>query len=349
MKDLKLLTVTNKATVRDTLQAIDRGLMGIALVVDEDFHLIGTITDGDIRRALIKGGSIADNIAPIMNVNPIKADINKTNYELISIMKSKTINQIPIINDEGKLVDIKTLPELLITHKKDNKLVIMAGGLGTRLRPFTNTTPKPLLPIGNKPILETIIEHAKFHGFVDIIISINYLSDSIKNYLGDGSKIGVKITYLHEKDSLGTAGALSLIEEEITEDLIVINGDILTRTNFDKMLEFHQQNNNYLTVGTRPYKTQIPYGIINHADGVIKDIEEKPVLEYTINAGIYILSPKAIKMIPDKEFFHMTHLMEKLIKKDLRVGNFHIEDYWLDIGKINDYYRANIEFEEFFV
>ncbi|MEW5819440.1 MAG: nucleotidyltransferase family protein [Cyanobacteriota bacterium] len=349
MKDLKLLTVSNKATVRDTLEAIDRGVMGIALVVDDDYHLIGTITDGDIRRALIKGGSISDNIAPIMNINPIKAHIGKSNYELISIMNSKTITQIPIIDDNGKLVDVKNLSELLISNKKDNKLVIMAGGLGTRLRPFTNTTPKPLLPIGNKPILETIIEHAKFHGLVDIIISINYLSESIENYLGDGSKIGVKIKYLHEKDSLGTAGALSLIEDKITEDIIVINGDILTRTNFDKMLEFHKNNNNTLTVGTRPYKTQIPYGIIKHSNDIIESIEEKPVLKYTINAGIYILSPHAFKFIPEKQFFHMTHLMEKLIENKMRVGNFPIEDYWLDIGKINDYYRANIEFEEFFV
>lgn len=349
MKKLDLISVNSKATILQTLEVIDRGVMGIALVVDEENHLLGTITDGDIRRALIRGASLSDEIDSIMTREYVAAYENTSNYDLIVLMGQKAIKQIPIIDKEWKLVDIMTLSDLLTKQKKDNKFVIMAGGLGTRLKPLTNTTPKPLLPIGNKPILETIIEHAKSHGFTDITISLNYLSESIKNYLGDGSKIGVKISYVDEKDSLGTAGALSLMKEDINKDVIVINGDILTRANFDRMLQLHIKNNNLLTVGTRPYKTQVPYGIIKEENSEITSIEEKPVLNYTINAGIYILSPEAVKAIPANTFFHMTHLMEKLIAQNKRVGTFLIEDYWLDIGKINDYYRANIEFEEFFV
>ena len=349
MKNLDNITVSRNATILETLEVIDRGIMGISLVVDDNHHLIGTITDGDIRRALIKKASLDDSIESIMSIHPVSALEGTNKHTLISIMSSKGISQIPIIDKKGKLIDVKKLSELVSPEKKKNKLIIMAGGLGTRLRPFTNTTPKPLLPIGNKPILESIIEHAKTYGIAEIIISLNYLSDSIKSYIGDGSSTGISITYVDEKESLGTAGALSLIEEKIDDDLFVINGDILTRVNFDEMLKSHTCNKNILTVGTRPYKTQIPYGIIKADNEVIKAIEEKPIIEYTINAGIYILSPEVISLIPQNQLFHMTHLMEKLFELKQKVGSFHIKDYWLDIGKINDYYRANIEFSDYFV
>lgn len=349
MKKIELITVPAKTTILKTLEAIDRGVMGIALVVNDNFKLIGTITDGDIRRALIKNASLTDTIDSIMTLDPVKELEGTNNYNLVSIMKSKGIKQIPIVDKEGKLIDIKTLEELIKVEDKDNYLVIMAGGIGARLKPLTNTTPKPLLPIGNKPILESIIEHAKVYGLTNIKISLNYLSESIKKYFGDGSSIGVNISYINETDSLGTAGSLSLIEEDITQDLFVINGDILTRVNFDEMLKVHSESNNQLTVGIRPYKTQIPYGIINLAGNEIKSIEEKPILEYIINAGIYLLTPSTIKLIPKGTFFHMTDLMQKLIDNNLKVGSFLINDYWLDVGKINDYYRANIEFNDFFV
>jgi dTDP-glucose pyrophosphorylase len=349
MKDLKLITVSPESTILETLEVIDRGLLGIALVVDQSFKLIGTVTDGDIRRAIIKKVSLYDTIDSIMSRDPVKARVGTSPYQLISIMKSKVINQIPVVDPEGRLVDIKTLAELIKGEDKDNYLVIMAGGLGTRLRPFTHTTPKPLLPIGNKPILESIIDHAKTYGLTKIIISLNYLSESIQNYFGDGSNFGVNISYINEKDSLGTAGALSLIEKEIISDIFVINGDILTRVDFDQMLEEHISQQNKLTTGIRTYKTQIPYGIVKLEEKMIKELEEKPVLEYYINAGIYILSPPALKRIPLYQTYHMTDLINDLLEDNRKVGSFLINDYWLDVGKINDYYRANFEFSEYFV
>jgi dTDP-glucose pyrophosphorylase len=353
MKQLHQMTVKQNATILETLEAIDRGLLGIALVVDEDFKLIGTVTDGDIRRAIIKKAPLDSSIESIMSHEPIKASTGTSAYNLVSIMKSKVINQIPIVNEHGHLIDIKTIAELVKGEEKDNLLVIMAGGLGTRLRPFTHTTPKPLLPIGNKPILESIIEHAKTYGLTNIIISLNYLSESIQKYFGDGSNFGVKINYVQEKQSLGTAGALSLIDKEfyqmLNNDVFVINGDILTRINFDTMLQQHKDDSNELTVGTRYYKTQIPYGIINLQNRKIQSIEEKPLLEYVINAGIYILSPQAIKLIPAGKSYHMTDLIDVLISKNKSVGSFMITDYWLDVGKINDYYKANFEMSEYFV
>lgn len=348
MNKLDLLKVKPDSTIKETLEAIDKGVMGIALVVDSDNHLIGTVTDGDIRRALIKHTSLEDPISKIMTQDAVKASIESSKYQLVSLMRIHGISQIPLVDQNNKLVDIKKLADLLSAEKKPNKLVIMAGGLGTRLRPLTNTTPKPLLPIGNKPILETILEHAQLYGIVDIVITLNYLSQNIENYFGDGSSLGLNITYVHEKESLGTAGAISLIKDDIEDDVLVINGDILTRVNFDLMLKRHLKNENYLTVGTRPYKTQIPYGIIKEANESITGIEEKPVLEYMINAGIYVISSAAIKMIPKNEFFHMTHLMEKLISQNLKVGTFLIQDYWLDIGKINDYFKANIEYNDYY-
>lgn len=348
MERLKKLTVKDSSTIREGLEAIDRGLLGISLVVDDEFRLIATVTDGDIRRALIRGASLEDHLSTIMTLNPIKAKVATSNNDLISVMKSKGITQIPIVDHNNKLVDVKSLSTILKGRVKDNYLIIMAGGLGTRLRPLTNSTPKPLLPIGNKPILESIIEHAESFGLVNIMISINYMSESIVNYFGDGSKYGVKIDYVFEKESMGTAGSLALVDKEINDDVFVINGDILTRVNFDEMLSNHKKAENYLTVGTRPYNTQIPYGILKLDGEKISSIEEKPTLEYIINAGIYTLSPEAVKMIPKGEFFHMTHLMEKLLKEKKNLGSFLIEDYWLDIGKINDYYRANAEYNDFF-
>lgn len=349
MKNIEKITVVENSTILQTIEVIDKGILGIALVVDDKFKLIGTVTDGDIRRALLKKASLNDSIKHFMSVFPIKAIEGTSSYELLSIMKSRGVDQIPIVDSLGKLIDIKTLTELIIKEEKENKLVIMAGGIGSRLKPLTHGTPKPLLPIGNKPILETIIEHAKLYGLIDITISLNYLSDSIKNHFDNGSNFGVRISYVEEKESLGTAGALSYIKNNIFNDLFVINGDILTKINFDEMLEFHKSNDNLLTVGTRPYKTQVPYGIVNISNNEIKSIEEKPVLEYTINAGIYLISPKALQFIPSNKTFHMTDLMQILIDKKLKVGSFIIKDYWLDIGKINDYFKANIEFNDFFL
>lgn len=349
MNKVDLITISEQTSIIDTIKVIDKGEIGIALVVNGDKCLRGTVTDGDIRRALIKGASLQSEIAPFMTPHPIKAHINSTEQQLKSIMQAKSVEQIPLVDENDRLVGIKTLPEIVIGLSKKNAIVIMAGGLGTRLRPLTHTTPKPLLPIGNKPILETIIEHSKDFGLTQIYISLNYMSQSIKKYFGNGEGFGVNIEYIEEKEELGTAGALSLLKEAITEDVFVINGDILTRVNFDKFLVGHQQSQSMMTVGIRPYKTQIPYGIIETKDEYVEKIEEKPLLEYQINAGIYLLRPEAVQIIPKNTVFHMTHLMETLLSSNHKVGSYLIDDYWLDIGKINDYYRANLEFNDFFM
>jgi NDP-sugar pyrophosphorylase family protein len=224
----------------------------------------------------------------------------------------------------------------------------MAGGLGTRLRPLTDDIPKPLLKVGNKPILETIIRNFAEHGFVNITISLNYKGDMIKDYFGDGSDFGVNIDYVEENKRLGTAGALSLLKENPHEPFFVMNGDLLTDVNFSHLLDFHSFGNSTATMCVREYEYQVPYGVIQTKDSDITSIVEKPIQKFFVNAGIYVLSPSVFNDIPENEFFDMPTLFNILIEKQKKVSSFPIHEYWLDIGRMSDFEQAQSEYFRIF-
>ncbi len=251
MKDIQKIKLTIDSTIKEALQVIDIGAMKIALVLDDEGHLLGTLSDGDIRRGLLRGLSLNDSIESIIFKTPTVCGINASKEEILKIAVAKKLYCIPIIDEKGIVVRIEEVDDLLKPASFSNRVVLMAGGLGSRLRPLTDETPKPLLQVGDKPILETIINGFAKYGFTNIILSVSYKAEMIEEYFGDGTKFGVNIEYVHEDQRMGTAGALSLMREKLSEPFFVMNGDLLTNINFEHMLEYHLSNEAIATMGVK--------------------------------------------------------------------------------------------------
>jgi len=346
--NLEKIKLSPKATIKDALRIIDSGAIKLALVVDEEDKLLGTITDGDIRRAILKGKDLSDSIEYVYFKNPLTVSIDESKENIINLCISKKIYQIPVIDKEGRVVKIMLLDELLKPKTYPNKVVLMVGGLGTRLRPLTEKTPKPMLNVGGKPILQTIVEKFASYGFKNIIMCVNYKSHIIQDYFGDGSGFGVNIEYVLEDKRMGTAGALSLLKEKPKEPFFVMNGDILTNVNFENMLEYHIQNKAIATMAVREYDFQVPFGVVKMENNEIKKIEEKPLYKFFVSAGIYFLNPECIDYIPKNEFYDMPILFEKLIENNKKTISFPLREYWLDIGRMEEYEKAQIEYKKVF-
>lgn len=344
MSTLNNLIVYPSSTILEVLKIIDQGSMQIAIIVNKDKKVIGTITDGDIRRALLNGATTESPIENIYFKNPTLANINDSKESIIHKAISKQLYQIPIVNNDGYLIAIENLSTLLKNTSRKNKVYIMAGGLGTRLKPLTNTTPKPMLNVGDKPILETIIENFVKYGFTDITISVNYKSNIIKDHFQNGETLGANITYIEENKRLGTAGALSLVEDLPNEPFFVMNADLLTNVNFLQLLNFHIQEKSTATMCVREYDFQVPYGVIKTNGSSITSIEEKPIHKFFVNAGIYVFSPDIFSFIPKDTFFDMPTLFNRLIENNLQTISFPIHEYWLDIGKMSDFEQAQSEY-----
>lgn len=348
MFSFKEVCVKPDTKLQDVLRIIDSSSKQIALVVDNDQKLLGTVTDGDIRRGLLAGASLSDNIEKIYFKTPTVCRMSDSREKIYETAIAKTLKHIPIVNDFGVLVGLELFDELLKNSKRPNKVVLMAGGLGTRLGEITKSTPKPMLNVGNKPILETIISSFAKYGFSDIILSVNHLSHVIEDYFGDGSSFGVSISYVHEKERMGTAGALSLMKDMLVEPFFVMNGDILTNINFEHLCDHHISNSAIGTMCVREYDFQVPYGVVNIDGGQINSIDEKPIHKFFVSAGIYMLSPEALGFIPDNTFHDMPTLFEQMIDKKNNVLSFPIREYWLDIGRMADFERANSDYREIF-
>lgn len=348
MNKFQKILLSPVATIRNALEIIDSGSMKIALVADTTQKLLGTLTDGDIRRAILKGMGLDDLVEAIYNRIPITCGINDSKEKILQLAIDHKLYQIPIVDGEGCIVGVAEVDELLKPTHHKNKVVLMVGGLGARLSPLTDSTPKPMLHVGNKPILETIIENFYKYGYTDIILSVSYKSHMIEEYFGNGTAFGVNIEYIHEAKRMGTCGALSLMRDSLTEPFFVMNGDLLTNVNFEHMHDYHLSHDAVATMAVREYDFQVPYGVVNVQDGKILSIEEKPTHKFFVSAGIYMLSPLAMKHIPDNEFFDMPTLFERLIKVESNAISFPIREYWLDIGKMSDYERANNEYSGVF-
>lgn len=348
MKDIQKIKLTVSSTIKEALQIIDLGAVKFAIVVDKDDKLIGTLSDGDIRRAFLDGKSLEDKIETIYFNEPTIANINNTKEEIINLCISKKIYQIPIVDDEGRVVSINLLDELLKPKVYSNKVVLMVGGLGKRLRPLTETTPKPMLHVGGKPILQTIVEKFVSNGFVNIVMCVGYKSNVIQDFFKDGSRFGANIEYVFENKRMGTAGALTLLQNKPNQPFFVMNGDLLTNINFEHLFEFHTNNNSMATMCVREYDFQVPYGVVNAKNGKILSIDEKPVQRFFVSAGIYMLNPQCIDSISNDEFYDMPTLFEALIDKNENVISFPLHEYWLDIGRMTEYEKANKEYMEVF-
>ena len=345
MKDWRETLIGPTATIHQAIKAIDTSSRQIALVVDGEDRLLGTVTDGDIRRAILRGADMDAPVGNAMKGEPHTARESDTKEHLLSRMAAESVRQFPLLDDSGRVTGLVYIDDLMSpTERRDNWVLIMAGGLGTRLRPLTDSAPKPLLQVGDKPLMETIIEGFLDYDFRQFYISVNYKAAMIKAHFGDGAKWNATIRYIEEDRPLGTAGALRLIKDRPDTPIIVMNGDLLTRINFQHLLDYHREHKARATMCVREYDFQVPFGVVRITDNRITGIDEKPLHSFFVNAGIYVLDPELIDLIPDGEFFDMTTLFEAIIAADHDTAVFPIREYWLDVGRIDEFNQANGDF-----
>lgn len=348
MADWKDVVVSPETPLGRVIEKIDGSALQVALVVRADGTLAGVLTDGDIRRAILRGQSLQIPVSEAMNCTPTTVLASTSRDEMLALMRRQVFHQLPLLDEVNQVVGLVTLDELIGAAKRPNWVVLMAGGLGTRLQPLTKECPKPLLAVGGKPILETIIESFAEQGFTRIFLSVNYKAEMICSHFGSGDRWGVQIEYLRESIFLGTAGALSLLPAKPTEPIIVMNGDLLSRTNYDNLLKFHRAQAAVATMAVREYDFRVPYGVVRLNGVRIEAIEEKPVQKFFVNAGIYALSPEALDHLPSETFFDMPTLFEDLIAKGKATSAYPLREYWLDIGRLEEFERAQADIKTVF-
>ncbi len=348
MSDWHSVSIPPSSTLGDAIRKIDASAQQVALVIDSERRLIGVITDGDVRRALLRGLGMDAPVAQVLSRNPITLPIGSPRDAQVAEMTRRSIRHLPLLDAEGRVAGLATLAEQLTPLRRPNRVVLMAGGLGSRLAPLTDACPKPMLTVGDKPLLQTILENFAAEGFWRFTLSVNYLAEQIRSHFGDGSAWNVEIEYLHETQRLGTAGALSMLRDRDECSLLVMNADVLTKVSFAQMLEFHEQCQAMATMGVREYEFRVPYGVVMTDAHRIARIDEKPVQRFFVNAGIYVLSPEVPAMIPTATFYDMPTLFASMLARGLDTAAFPVREYWLDIGHLADYHRANCEFSAVF-
>jgi len=348
MKSWKDALVGPAATLREALDAIDRAGCQIALVVDAQGRLLGTLSDGDARRALLKGLTLADTAAAAMHRQPVCAKAGQDRFEILATMRRLGLHQIPVVDEDNVVVGLELVDDFLVAPARHNWVVIMAGGLGRRLENLTRDTPKPMLKVGPRPLLESIVRSYAEQGFRRFFFAVNYKADQIEGHFGDGREFGVHTHYLREQQRMGTAGALSLLPERPTAPIVVTNADLLTKEDYGRMVDQHVESGADASMAVRDYEMQVPFGVVRERDGLIEAIEEKPMQRFVVSAGMYVLSPQALDVVPRDQYFDMPSLFEALIARGMRARCHTINGYWLDIGRPPDYEQANSDFREVF-
>lgn len=325
--------------VIDVIRVLDASANGIAIVVDGDERLLGVIADGDVRRGLLRGLRLEDPIASIINANCYSVPLGTPRAQVLDMMKARKIWQVPVVDRNARVVGLHLLNRLISGVALPNVAVVMAGGKGTRLGELTQKMPKPMLKVAGRPILERIVLHLISHGVGHVYLAVNYLKDIIKEYFGDGEKLGCRIDYLEETTPLGSGGPLSLLPEQ-EHPVVVMNGDLITDVNVSRMIEFHEQNGYYATMGYSNYTHTIPFGCIREQGGVITEILEKPTIVRQANAGIYVMSPMAIRSVPGNQYFMITDLFASGMAHGFKCGAYPVDGDWIDVGQPHDLGKA---------
>ncbi|PCJ61780.1 MAG: nucleotidyl transferase [Planctomycetota bacterium] len=333
----EILVLSSKTSFEEAVKLLDINGNGILPVVDENKLLLGIITDGDIRKAILEKHLDLDHV---INKNPFKLSISSSYRQRIQFLKKIKRRQLPLVDDENHYLDMFTLDDSDF-EIKENWVVIMAGGLGTRLGDLTKDTPKPMLKVGGKPILERIIEKFIEQGFSKFFISVNFKKEVIKDYFKNGDELNVEIKYLEEAKRLGTAGALSLIDVELKNPLLIINGDVLSVINFTDFLNFHKSTESVATMCVKEYEYVVPYGVVETEGTTITGLTEKPKVLFSVNSGVYALNPSVLSYVPEGSFYDMPSLFKDLIDKKINTNVYRLDDYWIDIGKLEDLKKAN--------
>ncbi len=348
MKAWERTLVSPQTSLREALAVIDRAGSQMAIVVDAQRKLLGTLSDGDVRRGLLRGLELTDPVSDAMHRSPTVASHAEDRHTILAVMRRRGLHQMPIVDNDRVVVGMERVDDFLNTPSRDNWVVIMAGGLGTRLEQLTRDTPKPMLQVGSRPLLETIVRGYAAQGFRRFYFAVNYKAEQIESHFGDGASFGVDIRYLREQSRLGTAGALSLLPESPRLPVLVSNADLLTKEDFGHMVDAHAESGADATMAVRDYEMQVPFGVVREEQGCILGLEEKPIQRFTVSAGIYVLSPRVLELVPRDCYFDMPALFDAAVQQKLKARCHRIEGYWLDIGRMHDYERANQEFSEVF-
>ena len=344
MRSWKDAVVGPEDTVLSTIESIERGVLQIALVIDDDGRLLGSVTDGDVRRAILNGVSLDQPASRVMNETPFSVTPDYDLENLKATMIARRLHQVPVVDQSGRVIDLVVMDDLVKgSQTQDNWVVLMAGGLGKRLHPLTESTPKPLIEVAGKPLLEIILENFINQGFERFYISVNYKGEQIKQHFGDGGKWDAEIRYLDEDQPLGTAGALSLIPETPKKPLIVMNGDLVTDIDFTNVLDFHKDQQAVGTMGVRAFDFQVDFGVVEIENDRISAINEKPVHKFLVNAGIYALEPEVLAEVKRGTVVDMPSLFEDWLRQGRKCAAFPIHEYWLDVGRIEDLEKAKRE------
>ncbi|AWK90297.1 alcohol dehydrogenase (plasmid) [Azospirillum thermophilum] len=345
---LKAHTVAPSCTILEAVQCIDRNALHIVLVTDTDHRLLGTVTDGDVRRAILRGVPLAAPVGDIMERSPAVAQVGIGETEAAALLQARRLRHLPVVDGNGVVVALLGLDELISGTRRPNAVLLMAGGLGMRLRPLTETMPKPMIPIGGKPLLQTIIESFIAQGFHNFYISLNYRGEVIREHFGTGEAWGARIRYIEEQERLGTAGCLALLPDRQEHPLLVMNGDILTAVNYQHMLQFHADSGAAATMAAFEQQLHVPYGVLELDGPRLVRVVEKPAHQFYINAGIYILDPEILDHLPATRPYDMPTLFEDLIARGGKAAAFPIREYWRDIGRWTDLELAEAEFPDVF-
>jgi len=354
-ESLTRMFIKKTDSIKSAMQSIDRGGLGLALVIDDERCLLGTVSDGEIRRAMLDSINLESPVTVLFSrkVNtlydrPITAALGSTLQTLLELMHEYKLREIPLLDDQGRVVDLVVMDDLIPPGSSPMQATIMAGGLGTRLRPLTEEMPKPMLPVGGKPLLEVLLEQLRDAGIEHVNVSTHYRPEKITKHFGNGDAFGVHLNYVNEELPLGTGGALGLMPRP-TGTMLVINGDVLTQVNFRSMLSFHKENQADMTMAVRHYEFEVPFGVVD-SDGVhVRGLQEKPRKSFFVNAGIYLLEPAVYEYIPHGNRFNMTELVQWLLDAGLNVVNFPVLEYWLDIGQHDDYIQAQQDVAQGFI
>lgn len=348
--NLKNIFVVPTTSIRNAMSQMGISRIGLVLVVDEEHRLLGTITDGDVRRAILDNVGLGNEVETLLVrksqsdvAKPITASSDSNRGSQLALFQQFPISHLPLVDKDQRVVDLVTIRDFVPDETSPLHAVIMAGGMGTRLRPLTDNIPKPMLPVGDRPLIELIIQQLKEAAISRVNLTTHYKKEAIVEHFGDGNNFGVDIRYVDEDLPLGTAGALSRLDGPVDEPLLVINGDILTRVDFRAMHQFHREHEADMTIAVRQHETQMPYGVVENEGANVIGISEKPLVYHLINAGIYLLEPTVIQFVPKEGSYDMPDLINRLISEGRRVVSFPIPEFWLDIGQLDDYQAAQVE------
>lgn len=340
IESLSKLIVPGDATIRDAMAAINDNCREVVLVEEASGRIVGVITDGDIRRGLLSGLSMAARAASVMSRQFLTVGSGTQRAEVLDLMKAMHIRQVPVLEADGRLVGIHFLEEIIAATTIENVAVIMAGGRGSRLRPITENCPKPMVMVAGRPILERIVLHLVGCGVRQIYISINYLGQMVENHFGDGARFGCRIEYLREGKELGTGGALGLLPVKPSHPLLVLNGDQITRIHVQSFLARHVETQASATMAVGSYQHEVPFGVVHEQGGWMTRLEEKPSLTMLVNRGMYVLDPDVLDIVPQEKSFPITELFDRIIERGGRVATYFSDEEWLDVGRPADLLKA---------